>query len=178
MAEPPLWLCIHEMGHAIAHLVINERSSKPETILVEVCIGKEGNSGFVRKKTRPTAHPHNSAIRCLAGYAAELRHSPGVDWLRAERPAIVVAMARGGYDHLTDIRMAREALGTDASSEVELGRAWDAAHKIIASQWGGLVHIARLLQRRLTMTGAEVEAEWRRHRIYQFSTGMGRRADV
>jgi hypothetical protein len=152
------------MGHAVAHLILNEQTLEPETILIEVSlIGDEKNIGYVRAKARRGANPHNCAVRCMAGYAAESLHTKGGDWLRTERQTIIADVARGDYDNLTDVRMAREALGADATSEFAIGNAWDEAIALVGAEWDFLIHLAGMLQQRLTMDGAAIEAEWGRY---------------
>jgi hypothetical protein len=65
--------------------------------------------------------------------------------------------------HLPAIRIAAEAIATlgAADPEAEMIVAWNAAHAIVTAEWPTLLRVAEVLQSRLSLTGAEFEAEWR-----------------
>lgn len=158
--EPPLWLCIHETGHAVAHFVINEHLAEFETIVTSVHVCEK--EGVVEVKTRKNASPLNCAVRCLAGYVAEMRCRKGEDWLESEKDNIVRDMAAGEYDRLTDIEMARDYLArAGLNTEDDLRRAWLETVSVVASHWESVVGAARVLQQRTSISGEEFEQVWR-----------------
>jgi hypothetical protein len=157
---PPLWLCVHETGHAVAHFVLNEPLAEPETIVVGVSVDRAncgGVLGLVKIKQRARIPAGcNVVIRHLAGYVAENYLSDGPAW----QPTVA---AFGENLHLTDIRCASDAVAAlcVADPAAELHRLWCVTHGIIDAEWPGILAAARVLQARRTMTGAEIEAAWR-----------------
>jgi hypothetical protein len=71
------------------------------------------------------ASPERQAVRCLAGYVAELREERGDAWLLESLTEVASRIADGGYDHLADIRHAREQIQRVAGPEIEnTTKAW------------------------------------------------------
>jgi hypothetical protein len=155
---PPLWLCIHEAAHAVAHFVLNERLPRRyHTSVLHVRVGD--GVGNVRVRQRCGQRTRHDAIRCLAGYVAENRFLHGPVW----RPA---AADFANNTHLPDIRAAADAVVAldPPDPSAELLRLWQTAHDLVAREWIGIVRVAWLLRQRGAMTGAEFEEAWRARR--------------
>jgi hypothetical protein len=159
-AAAPLWLCIHEVGHVVAHFALNEPLAEPETIIVSVSVdaaSSDGHLGLTRIKVRAGSPAGaNAVIRHLAGFVAENYWRYGRDW-QPERADF------GEHVHLTDIRRAVAAVASlcVADPAAEVHRLWCVTHGIIDAEWPGILAAAAELQARRTMTGAEIEAAWR-----------------
>jgi hypothetical protein len=152
MHPPPLWLAIHETGHAVAHAVLNAKLVEPETVIASVSI--DTDTGICRYRYRGDLDPRRHAVRCLSGYVAEMIHLHGPAWCPVDGqltdvPAIV-----------PDVQMAQDAVAALLWPEMEVLKAWAAAHDLVMEHWPALVRVAGVLQSRLSMTGAEFAAAW------------------
>src|SRR5262245_49558776 len=151
MAASPLSLgAVHEAGHAVAHLAINDRriaaGLEPETRLRSLTIDAFDGTGWTRCAVRRRHDPHDQAVRCLAGPAAEALHRYGP----ASRPP------PGAFDPdapevAEDVRMAARELRDLADPAREMRRAWREAWAIVREERAVLLRIAEALQAQLSL---------------------------
>lgn len=198
MTLTSLQIAIHEAGHAVAHLVLDDLAPSPGPFISSVSIVPgDGFLGIVIADSRLSksvpatlADPHfNDAIKqnnrlhalydiieALAGPTAELYcEHPLIPLLLMERmiPRILVDHADEDSD-CANIRRAIEWLEED-NPQLLLRQLWNIAYAVIATEWIGLMKVARVLNDRQTMDGEEFEAEWRK--VRQSERARSRRED-
>jgi len=182
---PPLWLCIHEAGHAVAHLVLDELPPYPGPSITSVSVIPDGDfrgrvrgqrrvwtKQFSRDETEARLSPalqqaqHQMAlydvIEALAGYVAEMyqRQSPFGPLMI--KPEMFEKILVGDLDSIGDMAGVRNTidwLGL-VDPAAELKRLFRTTYGLIASEWPGIVRVARVLRTRPFMEGEEFEAEW------------------
>jgi hypothetical protein len=183
----PLQIAIHEAGHAVAHLVLDDQPfcSAPCIDSVSIIPG-DGFWGAVTVDPRlsrfarsASTDPHSieaarqnqrlhgryDIIEALAGSMAELYNEQPLLLPRlADRiiPKILTGQADDDSD-CANIQKTIEWLEEDDPQSL-LRELWDITYAIIASEWIGLEKVARVLRGRRVMSGGEFEAEWRKVR--------------
>jgi hypothetical protein len=183
----PLQVAIHEAGHAVAHLVLNDLPPHQGSSIRSVSvIPTDGVLGVVTTDPRISRfgvhglaqlhadeamsqsrrfYARLDIIEALAGPTAELYSTnPLIPLHLIEKmiPEILVDPAHEAGD-CANIRRAIEWLGGD-DPQALLRRLWEIAYAIVATEWIGIVEVARVLRDRQTMSGDEFEATWRRGR--------------
>ncbi len=159
----PLAIAVHEVGHAVAHLLINAAVPKPETRVRELTLDpSDGNLGLTRIHLLRKTLPHYHAVRCLGGYAAELALDFGRDWPAAEAARLAREAVEGRHDNVVDFSAALAALCRlpGANLEGEFFRCWLAAVAVARADWQALLAVARELVAARAMDGAKFEASW------------------
>jgi hypothetical protein len=183
----PLQIAIHEAGHAVAHLVLDDQPfcTGPSIHAVSIIPG-DGFWGVVTVDPRLSRFTRNAAtdrlpneaarqnqrlhglydiIEALAGPMAELyNEQPHLLPRLVDRiiPKILTGHADDNSD-CANIQKTIQWLEED-DPQLLLRELWDITHAIIASEWIGLEKVARILRGRSVMTGSEFEAEWRKAR--------------
>lgn len=154
-AKPPLWLCLHEAGHAVAYFALGDAVEAPEEgPIVSLAIHSD-SSGLVR--TRATVRDPRSAALChLAGYVSELRHEHGPGWF----PTAEELEANAALTDIGCAFAAVEAMGAPEPAETLLS-IWCETHDLVEREWPGIVAVAKELQARGTLSGVEARAIWR-----------------
>ena len=183
----PLQIAIHEAGHAVAHLVLDDLPfcSGPFIHAVTIIAG-DGFWGAVTVDPRlsrfaPNAptdlhfndvtrqnqrlHGLYDIIEALAGPMAELyNEQPHLLPLLMDRiiPKILADHADDNSD-CANIRRTIEWLEED-DPRLLLQDLWNITYAIVASEWIGIEKVALVLRDRRVMGGGEFEAEWRKVR--------------
>jgi hypothetical protein len=183
---PPLWLCVHEVGHAIAQFVLDELSPYPGPFIRSITVNPSDDYlGCVKTQPRVMMIPEYLAavdrvltpqmrrcqrlsatydvVECLAGYVAELyqKGGPYSPLMRGDR--LCERTVAGDLDADDDMRKARETIEwlDPADRAEERKRLWDITYSLVAPEWPGIVGIARILQARRFMEGDAFVTEWR-----------------
>ncbi len=162
-------VAIHEAGHAVAHLVLNDLPpcSAPFLNSVSIVPG-DGFLGVVAVDPWTFQSAWDalySIIEALAGPTAEL-YSEHADLLPLVIERTIPGILADHADEDSDcaqIQKTIEWLGV-RDPRALLRRLWDITHAIVASEWIGLEKVAHILCDRQVMGGDEFEAEWRRLR--------------
>jgi hypothetical protein len=176
-----LWLAVHECGHAVAQLVLDELPPYPGPFLRSVSIVADANSlGRVEGQPRvclpielgphlddrQRAYKHRQLrydiIQHLAGYIAELHHKDGPMGTYFARDAVVRRTVSGELDASTDFSLPRQQLEwiSHPNPTAELTRLWNITCSLIGCEWAGLQRISRALLAREFMDGEDFEQEW------------------
>ena len=189
MSAPPLWLAVHEAGHAVAHQVLDELPPYPGPHIISVSVkpdAADGSLGRVSGRRRtstlrtpphtkpvPAAHPEVLAdmrrqarydiVELLAGRMAESYQRGGPYCPLRWTDEIVSKTINGDPDAGGDMSFVRKTLDWLELPDpaAELKRLWRITYGLIASEWPGIVRIARILRERRFMGGEDFEAEWR-----------------
>jgi len=178
----PLWLAVHEVGHAVARLALDETLPYPGPMVKEVTVVRDGDHlGFARMDSRAPldlrghldhmAPEHLSRnirlqlVDALAGYVAELRQRQGVFGPGFVKDRVVAAClsaveVENDFDAASGLAM-WEAPG---SEQALLGEAYRVACALVEREWLGIVDVARCLQNAGTLPGDEFENLWRAKR--------------
>lgn len=185
--RPPLWLCVHEAGHAVARLTLDELPPYPGPMLRAVSVIRDdttlgrmtGQSRvflFLADMAAAAMAPFPGAIAAqrqhavydivenLAGYVAEhyQRGGPfGPLFLIGGK--LIPATLSGELDATEDLRHVREKLAWLAPPDppAELIRLARITYALITSEWPGIVRAARVLQQHREMDGEAFETAWR-----------------
>jgi hypothetical protein len=191
--RPPFKLvtCVHEAGHAVARLALDELCGIPGPILKEVTAEpREGYLGQTRQDSRAALLHHGGldayppevregaafrarldVIETWAGLAAEVWHGDRSCFiflkpnmlLAPETLTVDAIIARG--DPVSDSESARltlRGLGLEGeAAEAENWRLWWAAVVLVMAEWQGIKAAAAVLREHGTMGGADFEEVWR-----------------
>jgi hypothetical protein len=112
---------------------------------------------------KPTPRPDRPLDVREDDWSESVRREAAVRQLAAvdveSRPVLDAA----ALDAVDNMRKARETIEwlDPADRAEELKRLWDITYSLVASEWPGIVRIARILQARRFMEGDAFETEWR-----------------
>jgi hypothetical protein len=181
--SPQLLLCIHEVGHAVAHLVLDELGPYPGPHIKYITVGAESGAVFVDRRvntnfgTRAQMEARSPAmpdfpfqcarmdiIKSMAGPFAYFyqREGPGPAFI-SDSGIVERILADDDLDRDGDlfyIRKVAEWLEPD-DPRAELEHLWNTTGTILAAEWPGIRRVAQVLRARGDMDGDEFEAEWR-----------------
>jgi hypothetical protein len=175
-----LWTAVHECGHAVARLALDELPPYPGPLLRSVSIIANADSvGRVdgqprvmfmlehesmtdRMRHHQRRQLRYDIVQFLAGYVAEMYQRGGLLAPILARDGFIRQILSGELDAVPDFHSARQHLGwlNPPNPSVELSRLWDNTYGLIACEWQGLKRISRVLLEREFMDGEEFEAEW------------------
>jgi hypothetical protein len=179
-----LQVAIHEAGHAVAHLVLDDLPSCSGPFISSVSvIPGNGFWGAVTVESRLSRlassrfHPNDETrqnqrlhalfdiIEALAGPIAEM-YSGQAQLLPFLKERMIPKILTDHADDDSDCVNIRKTLRwlEEDNPQLLLRQLWDIAYVVVASEWIGLEKVARVLRRRQIMHGDEFEAEWRKVR--------------
>ena len=185
--DNPTHTAIHEAGHAVARLVLDELAPMPAPPIdyIEVCTrgtGQDAQFGYVCGGPRvrigdrrlwqlPECALRNALIRfdvidTWAGLAAEARYrSNACVAILMLWKTVPVWMARtdttGSDSHSIRERCLILADHDHAEASAEARRCLDSAMAIVAAEYPGIVRVGRILEAAGRMDGDEFESAWR-----------------
>lgn len=177
---------IHESGHAIARLALNEACPYPGPRLKEITARPGGDySGLTTSDARCRSFPTLAQIReevapgapdpagLVAGAVRDCRLDIVETWVgplaeigpRGGLLGSAVAFLPGA-DQDGDLGAIRHrlrwlGLGDGAEAEAECERLWWAALALVQAERAGILAVAKVLHREGTMDGEAFEAAWR-----------------
>lgn len=173
----PLWLAVHEAGHAVARLVLDELYF-PGPYLSSVTIIAEGTTlGHVRMQERMhtflPVQPRFVAeqirdaklevVEAMAGQIAEMRQRMGTYGPYFTRQEIVDLVMASDPDETHDFGKSRRFLNwlSPDDPRATMEGLYREALKLVEAEWTGIVAVARMLRQAGTMEGDEFEQVWR-----------------
>lgn len=174
----PLWLAVHEAGHAVARLVLDETLPQPGPMVKEVTVVRdEDRLGLARMDARAPLYLRGHAnhipravldqnikfdiIEKLAGPIAEVRHRYGsIGPMFDKRPQMDFCLSRS--EHVCDHSAARaQAEWLSPSDErALLEQAYDVACALVEREWIGIKAVARVVQAAGSLDGTQFEEAW------------------
>jgi hypothetical protein len=161
MTAAPLWICVHEAGHAAVYATLTAAlPSERDARVLRLAVSEEWGKVTHVSRVGPA---HLDAMRAVGGFAAFVLHEHGMEVdtdLQAGFAADIMAGAPGLAQDWADARKSIERLhATDPVAE--LLHAWRAAVAIVRENWTAVETIAEILQASGTLTGDEFAALWR-----------------
>jgi hypothetical protein len=178
MSKPPLWLAIHEVGHAVAMLRLDDLAVVSGPHIREVSLDStEEYLGIVVRDDRfqmlfADLLPRNHELEWLCRFSMiETLAGPFAEWRQRTNCLCAGVNAAQWSEKILstvdvsdpDFRQVQARLRwlkpDDPAAELDL--LIDYAFAIVRSEWPGIVEAARMLRERRVMDGEDFERTWR-----------------